>query len=87
MIPAKIRSKRAKRIQRYFGVLVGRESHDPEFLFCNKGLAPPLFEGPIRVVLSPLEEERLLEIKSMLKIGLFLTRLGLKIKVYSVKEK
>lgn len=59
MIPAKTRSKRANRIQRYLGVQAALDSQEPEFLFCSGGFTPPPLLGDIRVVLSPLEDERL----------------------------
>lgn len=57
IIPAKIRSKRASRIQRYFGV-VDFANQDPEFRFCRTGLTPP-YEA-ILVILSPLDEDLLI---------------------------
>lgn len=46
-----------------------RDSQDPEFLFCNGGFTPPLLlllllllQDSIRVVLSPLEDDRLVSV-------------------------
>ena len=62
----KIRSKRANRIQRYLGIVVFFGNQELEFFFCKGGLLlklplTPLLEI-ILVMLSPEDEERLIEI-------------------------
>ena len=70
MIPARMRSKSARRIHRYLGTLLPRapaplprlppppDSHDPELCFWSGGLAEdPLSD--IRDPLSPLEDSLL----------------------------
>lgn len=57
MMPARVRSNSASRIQKYFGVLLDLDSHEPEFLFCSGGLL--VLPVNILVVLSPLDDDRL----------------------------